>query len=417
MRWQADGAELDEATIVGVTSLAHSLCHIGELVIAGAMLAVMREFQLDRLTAPALPLLGYVLMGVGAIPVGLWADAWKPTRMLMVYFLGMAAASLAVAASSNLATLLAALTGLGLMLSIYHPTGLAMISLGVRARGRAMGINGVAGSIGVATGPALGSLAASIGMWRLAYVVVAILALCGAAVLWLAVRRAGSRSSLRAETGQRNAPSRNVVGQNSNSPDDAEQQTSSSVFLLAFLMGAMLLGGLNYRLLVTALPTYLSGESATGGQLAKAGMSIFLALVVGGVGQICGGLIADRLGARRVYGQLIALLVPSAILLGSVGGTSYVLPAACLLALCLFAQQPVENSLLAECTSARRRSTSYGTKFALTFGIGALGAPLVGLIWRETGSLGPVFYALAASAGVMALLTGLFVYFSRRGPR
>ena len=44
------------------------------------------------------------------------------------------------------------LTLLGAGASLYHPVGLALLSHGVRLRGRAMGIHGVAGSVGVALG-------------------------------------------------------------------------------------------------------------------------------------------------------------------------------------------------------------------------------------------------------------------------
>jgi len=53
------------------------------------------------LVATALALLGYILLGAGAIPMGAWADARGPGRVLQIYFFLMAAASLAVAASST----------------------------------------------------------------------------------------------------------------------------------------------------------------------------------------------------------------------------------------------------------------------------------------------------------------------------
>jgi MFS transporter, FSR family, fosmidomycin resistance protein len=85
-----------------------------------------------------------------------------------------------------------------------------------------------------------------------------------------------------------------------------------------------------------------------------------------------------------------------------------VVAAAAGLAVFLFAQQPVENTMLAQVTSRRRRSTFFGFKFALTFGVGALGTQLVGVIWQETGSLAPVFDVVAGSALLMALLALLF---------
>jgi hypothetical protein len=49
-----------------------------------------------------------------------------------------------------------------------------------------------------------------------------------------------------------------------------------------------------------------------------------------------------------------------------------------LLAIGMFAQQPIVNTILAQWTSKRRRSLSYGTKCLLTFGLGALGVRILG---------------------------------------
>src|SRR5262249_52493437 len=153
----------DEQALLFITSLGHAICHMGELLFTGVTLAVMLEYGLAPHVATALALLGYILLGAGALPMGAWADARGPARVLQIYFPLMAAASLAVAASSAVWQLVAALTALGLAASIYHPAALTLLSLGVRRRGRAMGINGVVGSVGQALGPWLGATLAAIG--------------------------------------------------------------------------------------------------------------------------------------------------------------------------------------------------------------------------------------------------------------
>lgn len=394
-----------ERAIITITSLGHAVCHLGELVFSGAMLVVMAEFRLEPQQAAALALLGYVLMGAGALPVGVWADRWGPARLLTIYFAAMTVASLAVAAAPNPWLLFLALTGLGLAASIYHPAGLAMISLGCKARGKAMGINGVAGSVGVALGPVLGMLAASWGAWRLAYLVVAGLALWAGIYQHLACRGLVFPGA---------TPKRSRAGSAALAVESPNGQTGKEIQRwlprfgpLAFLFFAMMCGGFNYRCLLTALPSFLSGESAAGA--AKAILPLLLTLGVGGVGQYAGGWLADRFGGRLVYPVLVLLMVPLSAGLGFLGGTPAALGIACGLAFCVFAQQPVENTLLAESTSAGRRSTSYGIKFVLTFGIGAVGAYVTGWMWHHFNALGPVFYLIAGSAALMALLLSLFV--------
>src|SRR5262249_5122752 len=134
---------------------------------------LMLEFQLQPDQVTLLGLSGYILMGLGGVPAGLWTDRWGARRVLVVYYFWLAGAAALVALASSTWTLAAALTGLGAALSLYHPAGLALITHGCRSQGRAMGINGVAGSIGVAVGPALGAFLAYRGHWRLAYELVA----------------------------------------------------------------------------------------------------------------------------------------------------------------------------------------------------------------------------------------------------
>ena len=109
-----------------------------------------------------------------------------------------------------------------------------------------------------------------------------------------------------------------------------------------------------------------------------------------------------------MYLVLVGALVPLSFLLGWLADLNLAALAAGFLAIALFAQQPVENSILAEYTSRGRRSISYGVKFVLTFGVGALGTVVVGIFWKEFDSFKPVFYLMA---GVACLMVGLLVVF------
>jgi MFS family permease len=372
-----------ESRIIVLTSVGHALCHMSELAFAGVLLALMAEFSLRPDQATLLGLTGYVLLGLGAIPTGLWTDRLGARQVLIVYYFWMAASALAVALTQSVWTLALALTSLGAAISLYHPAGLALITHGCPRRGRALGINGVAGNIGQATGPALGAVLAGMGHWRLAYVVIAVLSvLAGLAMILVPVDdRHGHHARQPGANGVPTPPAIDSRG-------------------LGVLFIAMLLGGLNYRCLVTALPSYLSEAGQLSG-LELGGALTFVVLFVGGVGQYVGGHSADRYKPGRLYGFLILATVPLALVMAHTHIWSAA-AAAGVLAMFLFAQQPVENSMMAHATSPRRRSTFFGIKFALTFGVGALGAQLVGFLWRETGSLAPVFDFFALSALVMA---------------
>jgi hypothetical protein len=97
-------------------------------------------------------------------------------------------------------------------------------------------------------------------------------------------------------------------------------------------------------------------------------------------------------------------LAPTAVLLAWIEGSPVAAGAAGFFALLMFAQQPIENLLLAEWSDRRRFSRAYGIKFALTFGVGALGTLATGAVWQATGSPGAIFYFVAGSASLMLLL-------------
>lgn len=393
----ANSERLTASDLIAITSLGHFLCHLSETMYGAVLVAVMTEFALDAETATALPALGFALLGLGALPVGYWADSWGMVGVFRCYFLAVLAASLLVALAPSVWLLFAALTVLGLALSIYHPVGLALLSMNQQSRGRAMGINGVAGNIGIALGPTLGTLLRAPGWWRLAYVIVAVFALiCYIYLSWLLRgRRAAATDDL--------PPVEIPLTR----PAVSTQPTAfswSMTLPLLLLYGAMMLGGLNYRCLITALPTFLTEQDATAAALSLGAIMVFITLLLGGVGQLLGGWLADRHGARYVYPACIGLLLLLALLVGSAGGGLGAFALSSGLAIFLFGLQPVENSLLAEWTSRGRRGLSYGTKFALTFGLGSLGAPLVGVIWEQTGHLNNVFYLISGIAALMLLL-------------
>src|SRR6202008_1748612 len=98
-----------------------------------------------------------------------------------------------------------------------------------------------------------------------------------------------------------------------------------------------------------------------------------------------GGWSFDRFGSW-VYPCFIGMLAPCGLVLAMSEGTLTGTLVAALLALNLFAQQPVENAILAQWTPRGRRALSYGTKIALTLGFGALGALVTGVIWEWTGT-------------------------------
>ena len=403
-----------EYSILGVTTIGHCLCHWSVLIVTGLLVTLQREFGLTEFWVTALPLTGYVLMGVGAVPAGIMADRWGPRRVLLVYFVLTGLACGAAAVAPNAWALAAALTALGAAVSLYHPTGLALISHGIRMRGQALGIHGVAGAIGLG-GSSFGLWMASLGSWRAAYAIVAVVALAAGSALWWLPTRTEGRTTPAPPDVPRCRRCRHPLADVSGprcpacgTPFDPADRPGAvgmdrrALRLLLLLYLAMMLSGFNYRSFMTALPTYLTARGPGHYAGEGHGGAVLAVFLIGGIGQFFGGRLADRRNAVRLYVALVALSIPLALLLAASAGIGpWAAVAAMGLAAAHFSTQPVENLLIARHTPARFRSTSYGIKFLVTFGLGALGAPVVGFLWRTTGTLAWTF--------VLFALVGLFV--------
>lgn len=390
-------AEVSEKRLIALASFGHALCHIAETAFAGALLSIKADLTIDSnrmLTLLTVP--GLFLFGAGAVPAGLWADRRGTRSAIAGYFLLVGLAAALVAVTRSPLQLAVALGMLGLAISIYHPAGLAMLAQGCRHRGRAMGVHGVAGSLGLALGPAMGLFLSARYSWRVAYGVIAACAAVGLLACW--------RTSFPAKP-ELPAAEPGVERQ----PVDRRP-----LLVLAILFIAMTIGGFNYRCVITALPVYLSGSAESHGDndaadhAADKSLVVFLVLAVGGFGQIAGGFLADRFRSSWSYAMVILMTIPFALFLAHGGGTWLSLGAGAMMVF-MFAQQPLENTIIANATPAHVRSTVYGLKFILAFGVASCGAYLSGWVWDRYG-IEHVFDLYVLGATSMVLLASLFAW-------
>jgi MFS family permease len=266
------------------------------------------------------------------------------------------------------------LAALGLAASVYHPAGMGLISRTVVARGRALGINGVCGNVGIALTPVLAAaLAARVG-WQGTFRVSGVALL--AAAVWFA----------RLPIEEAPAP-----------PAARSLRALSPAAAAAFvtLCVAAMLGGISYRGNTLAQPAFFAERVSLIGY----GAATSLVYLGGIAGQYAGGIVADRYDLRWAYFLFHLASLPALLLMSAVYGTPLLGVAACFTFFSL-GMQPIENSLFAQFTPERWRSTGYGLKFVLTFGVGA------GAVWlvrwaQVTRGLAAVFPMLA---GVVTLL-------------
>ena len=339
---------------------------------------------------------GSLLVGVAALPAGLLSDRVGAANMMGVFFLGMGGASILAGFSSAPTALAFALAGIGLFAAIYHPVGIPWLVRNTEAnQGKALGLNGVFGTLGSAlAGIVAGSLIDLAG-WRAAFIVPGVVCMTTGAVLVLA-RLTGRLEA--ASPPAKRAPS---------------EHAGDKRRVFGILLATMFIAGLIFHGTQTSLPKLI--EQRNDGLVGEGafGVGLLVAIVYGAAGlmQILGGHLADRFPLKWVYAGAILLQAPVLWLASRLGGVSLVL-VAILMVMANAGALPAENMLLARYTPAKRHGLVFGLKFVLSFGAAPVAVKLVAFISRETGEVHGLFALLA----LFALTAFLFAMFLPRRP-
>lgn len=365
--------------------LGHFVVHLLLGLHATAALAIEREWSIDYGSVIALGIWGAFLLGAAAPAAGWLADKIGATRLMILFFLGSGAASMAAATAGGPASLATTLAALGLFGAIYHPVGLAWLLGGVAEgrRGWAVGMNGLFGSLGVAAAPAVAGLLGDAWGWRMAFLLPGLAAALLGALLVVARARGAV-----ADDHVVPAAVPLAVGR-----VDGEITKSGSRRALIALAAAMLCGSVLYAAFATALPKWAEGRIKGAwpeADLGLVGVVVATVFLMGGLGQVLVGCLADRYDPRRLYlfalGTKPALLIVAVLMAGPAG-----LIAAAMLVLAIDVASPSESLLLARWAPAHRRGLAFGVRYAAALAATPggiwLAAAFYGAAWGHDGLL------------------------------
>ena len=390
-----------------VISLTHALVHTYELAWPSIEQEASSAFYPDdgiraKEMSGWLAGIWRMLFGGGSLLVGLLITRNSATRWLIYYLVGCAVCSIVAGLSPNIAWLGVSLAGVGAFASIYHPAGLGIISDRTTPdqRPMALGIHGILGSLGIAIAP----FAAAVwlgagGTWRTYLIGLGIPGfLLAVIVSWLR----GKEAEI-----DRATPTRD---------DDFEMQP----WLLLLISSIAAIQGFVYSAQLSFLPRYLSQGSV--GSPASDWVPWFLAsdnpsvqgkflaataLLLGCVGQLTSGYFARHRLLEKQLILVLAMNIPFLIWMGF-ASAGWRVVAAGGFALVHFMYQPVYNSLVAKHVSGRFRSFAFGASFAISLGLGSLGAVFAGRFQSDQ----PLFVSLAivtlvgaGTASAMAIAT------------
>ena len=350
-----------EKIIIGITGSSHSLVHALMLTFPSLIPIVQKEFNVGLDTLGFVVSISALLFGLGAIPAG-WLDRYLGGKKLMIiYQLGASVSALMIVLTSSFYMMVIGLSFIGLFCSIYHPTGLTLVSQNINKVSKGMAVHGMFGSLGSAFGPLLAVSLATLISWRASYLVLAILYSILALITFL------------------NIPHKN---QNINRQKNIlKKKTNKKALIYYFITNSFL--GMAYYGFTTFMPIHLS-ESTYGflpgiSQNMKAGLFPTTVFIAGMIGALLGGKIGEIFDKRISFIVIIVLNIPVFFLVGITSDFALII-CSIMLGIIYFSNQPIGNTLVSDFSDNKNRGFVYGLGFFISFGIGSFAAGLSGMI-------------------------------------
>jgi MFS family permease len=368
-------------------NVAHAIDHMFLLIFAASVTTIAAEFKFSS-WEDLMPYGAgaFVLFGLGSMPSGRLGDLWGRRRMMVLFFFGIGAAALLTSLAQNAWQLAVALGLIGAFASIYHPVGIPMLVQKARNPGATIGLNGLAGNLGVAVAALLTGLLIKWFGWRAAFAIPGALAiLCG--MLFARICPAETE-----------APSKRSGG--------AKIMLPPALLARAFavMTAAAVTGSLLFNFTTNGNPQLLS-ERFRGVIEDPAMLGALLAAVyaIASIAQVVVGRLIDRVALKPLYLSITLLQIPVLMLAAHAQG--WWLFAALLGAMIfIFGAIPFTDAMVVRYVDDRMRSRVAGMRLTVSFTFSSAAVWLLGPAVKGMG-----FSALLWTLALIAACTSAVV--------
>src|SRR5262245_43879178 len=129
----------------------------------------------------------FVAVAVGTLPAGWLGDRWRRSHLIVIFFVGLGAASVLAGLASGPVQLTVGLALMGLFAAIYHPVAIAAVVQLAEGRGWELAVNGVFGNLGFAGAAVATGIFTEVYGWRAAFILpgIAAIMLGLASAVWM----------------------------------------------------------------------------------------------------------------------------------------------------------------------------------------------------------------------------------------
>ena len=362
-------------------NVAHAIDHLMLLVFATAVGAIAVDFGFGRWDDLRPYATGaFLLFGLGSLPAGRWGDHWGRREMMLVFFFGIGVSAIAVALTQSAWQLALALTLVGAFASIYHPVGIPMLVQATDRPGRVIGVNGLAGNLGIAVAALSTGFLVKYYGWRTAFVVPAVISIACGVLFWRIAPR------------EHAPPAKRKAKQ-------LDLPPGTLVRVFAILTVTSTCGSLLFNFTTNGNGELLRERfAAITTDPATLGALLSAIYAIAAFTQLWVGRMIDRVELRRLFLAIVALQIPVFALAAYANGWALFFAAILFQAL-IFGAIPFTDAIIVRYVDDRMRSRVAGVRFAVAFGISAAAVWALGPIVKANG----FDFLLGLSAAIAAI--------------
>jgi MFS family permease len=361
--WAAD-THLPTALLLNI---GHAFDHMFLLIFATAVATIAADFGFASWESLMPYSVGaFFLFGIGSLPAGRLGDLWGRRVMMIIFFVGIGCASLFASLANGPWQLAAGLMGIGLFASIYHPVGIPMLVQNAARPGWTIGINGLAGNLGIAVAALVTGLLVKYFGWRAAFAVPGAIAIgCGIAFALLVPK-------------EMEAPAKRKSKRLDLAPGLLARVflVMTATAITSSLLFNFTTNG-NGQLLQERMRSIVQDPATLGALLA-------VVYAVASLAQLVVGKLIDRYPLKRIYLSVVVLQAPLfALAAVSEGWAAYVVVLGFMIL--IFGAIPFTDAIIVRFVDDQMRSRVSGVRLAISFGVSSLAVWLLGPIVKAAG--------------------------------
>ena len=369
--------------------LAHAIDHLALLIFATAVSAIALDFGVAR-WEDLMPFAtgAFVMFGVASLPAGRYGDLWGRRAMMLVFYFGMGVSLLLVAVTQTPWQMGIALTLMGAFSAIYHPVGIPMLLQNAPKAGAVIGVNGLAGNLGIAFAALLTGYLVKHAGWRAAFIVPGILSLLVGVFFAMKVPQEAT------------APGKKTGGKKLH----VDRATAARVF--AVLTCTTTLGSLIFNFTTNGNGELLRERIvAIASDPATLGMLLASVYAIASIAQVVVGQLIDRFPIKRIFLPIVAAQIVAFALAANADGWLFYVFAVAYMTF-VFGAIPFTDAIIARFVDDSMRSRVAGLRLAVSFGISSVAVWALGPFVKASG-----FSTLLLVMAAIAALTTVAVLF------